>query len=232
MGLASRHRPLRVLALSLALGGSTLLGACLDSSVTFPVTRELSFSSADLPVLQDFSESDGAGGIRVPSISCSDVSTCPSHPSIIVECRNGLCDPAAATATIAMQEVDLTEVMDRFSVVDTIALRRVQYDVIENTVNTDLPAVNIYWGAVGLADVSGAMRLGTFPSIPAGGTRAGDVQLDMVGLAAMNDHLENVSNRFVLFLETTLDIDPGDPIPQGSFRANVQFEIRASGRVL
>ena len=213
-------------------GAATLLGGCLDSSVTFPVTREFSVSSSDFPVISGFEEEESPGVFIVPSIACSTAAECPTHPAIIVECQDSVCDPAPATAVIAMQEVDLTEVMDRFSVVETIALRGVEFDVIANSVNRDIPAVHIYWGAVGLTDVAGATHLGTFPAVPLGTTPFGEVELDAVGTAAMNDHLERVSNRFVIFLETTLDIEPGDRIPSGEFTANVQFEIRASGRVL
>jgi hypothetical protein len=219
--------PAACLALALLTSG------CLDTSVSFPVTRELAFSSSDLPVIESFQETDAQGVIVVPELACTNVMQCPSHPAINVECNaDGLCDPVATSATIAVQDVDLREVMDRFSVVDSIALRGVEYAVLTNTFNVDLPAVEVYWGPAGLASIDGAMRLGSFPALRFGETPMGRVELDSVGSAAMNDHLANVSNQFRLFLEATIDIDPGDRFPQGAFMANVQFEIRASGRAL
>ena len=153
-------------------------------------------------------------------------------PSINVECNAaGLCDPVATTATVHMQDVDLREVMDRFSVVNSIALRGIEYAVVTNTLNVDLPAVDVYWAPVGTASVDDAVRLGSFPEVRAGETPMARVPLDAVGTAALNDHLEGVSNQFRIFLEATIDLDPGDRFPQGAVTANVQFEIRASGRV-
>lgn len=214
-----------------AVGIALATTGCLDASVTFPVTRELEFSATDLPVIEDFQEVTPSG-IIIPSIECETASTCPMAPQINVECNeDGLCDPVATTATVHMQDVDLREVMDRFSVVDSIALRGVEYAVTTNTLNVDLPPVQVYWAPVGTATVDDAMRLGAFPEVRAGETPMARVELDAVGTAALNDHLEGVSNQFRLFLEATIDVDPGDRFPQGAVGANVQFELRASGRL-
>ncbi|MCA9535461.1 MAG: hypothetical protein KC593_17330 [Myxococcales bacterium] len=212
-------------ALALCVSG------CLDASVTFPVTRELEFSSTDLPLIDSFQEVT-TEGIVVPHLACTSASTCPMAPGINVECNTeGFCDPVATTATIAVQDVDLREVMDRFSVVNAIALRGVEYAVIGNSLNVDLPAVEVYWAPVGTASIEDALRLGSFPAVRAGETPMARVPLDATGTAALNDHLEGVSNQFRIFLEATIDIEPGDRFPQGAVMANVQFEIRASGRL-
>jgi len=214
-----------------AAGMALVSTGCLDASVAFPVTRELEFSAADLPVNPEFQEVTPSG-IIVPSLPCETAAECPMAPSINVECNAaGLCDPVATTATVHMQDVDLREVMDRFSVVNSIALRGIEYAVVTNTLNVDLPAVDVYWAPVGTASVDDAVRLGSFPEVRAGETPMARVPLDAVGTAALNDHLEGVSNQFRIFLEATIDLDPGDRFPQGAVTANVQFEIRASGRV-
>lgn len=214
-----------------AVGMALATTGCLDASVTFPVTRELEFSATDLPVIEDFQEVTPAG-IIIPSLVCGTAADCPMAPVVNVECNtDGLCDPVATTATVHMQDVDLREVMDRFSVVNSIALRGVEYAVTNNTLNVDLPAVQIYWAPVGTATVDDAVRLGAFPEVRAGETPMARVDLDAVGTAALNDHLEGVSNQFRLFLEATIDVDPGDRFPQGTVMANVQFELRASGRL-
>lgn len=225
MDLGMTHGGWLALALALTTSG------CLDASVTFPVTRELEFSATDLPLIESFQEVTPAG-IIVPSIACASAAECPMAPEINVECNtDGLCDPVATTATVHMQDVDLREVMERFSVVNSIALRGVEYAVVGNTLNVDLPAVEVYWAPVGTASVDDAVRLGSFPEVRAGETPMARVPLDAVGTAALNDHLEGVSNQFRIFLEATIDVDPGDRFPQGAVMANVQFEIRASGRL-
>lgn len=216
---------------ALLVGAALLTSGCLDASVTFPITRELEFSASDLPLIDDFQEVTPEG-IIVPSIACSNASTCPMAPGIIVECNpEGLCDPAATTATIAQQDIDLREVMERFSIVDSIALRGVEYAVIGNTLNVDLPAVEVYWAPVGTASIDGALHLGSFPAVRAGETPMARVPLDATGTAALNDHLEAISRQFRIFLEATVDVEPGDRFPQGAVMANVQFEVRASGRL-
>lgn len=215
----------------LALGLALVTSGCLDASVSFPVTRELEFAAADLPVIDDFQEVT-PDGIVIPELACESAATCPMSPAINVECNaDGFCDPVATRATIHVQDIDLREVMERFSVVDSIALRGVEYAVTANTMNVDLPAVEIYWAPVGTASVDDALRLGTFPEVRAGETPMARVELDAAGTAAMNDHLEGVSNQFRLFLEATIDVEPGDRFPQGMVGANVQFELRASGRL-
>ena len=215
------------LALAIALTTS----GCLDSSVTFPITRELEFSSSDLPLIESFQEVT-VDGIVIPSLVCGSAADCPMAADINVECNaDDLCDPVATTATVHMQDVDLREVMERLSVVDSIALRGVEYAVVTNTMNVDLPAVEVYWAPVGTASVDDAVRLGSFPEVRAGETPMARVPLDAVGTAALNDHLESVSRQFRIFLEATIDVDPGDRFPQGAVMANVQFEVRASGRL-
>jgi hypothetical protein len=207
------------------------MSGCLDASVSFPVTRELEFSSADLPLIDGFQEVTPSG-IMAPSLPCASASTCPMAPGINVECNaDGLCDPVPTTATLASQDIDLREVMERFSIVNAIALRGVEYAVVGNTLNVDLPAVEVYWAPVGTASIADALHLGSFPAVRAGETPMARVPLDATGTAALNDHLEVVSRQFRIFLEATIDVDPGDRVPQGAVMANVQFEIRASGRL-
>ncbi|MCA9578691.1 MAG: hypothetical protein R3B40_16890 [Polyangiales bacterium] len=221
----------RLFLSALWVGAALLTSGCLDASVTFPITRELEFSASNLPLIDDFQENT-ADGLIVPSVACSNASTCPMASGIIVECNTeGLCDPAATTATIAQQDIDLREVMERFSIVNAIALRGVEYAVVGNTLNVDLPAVEVYWAPIGTASVDSAMHLGSFPAVRAGETPMARVPLDATGTAALNDHLEAISHQFRIFLEATIDVEPGDRFPQGAVMANVQFEVRASGQL-
>jgi hypothetical protein len=212
-------------AMALAVAG------CVDASVTFSVAREVAFTASDFPLMAEFQEFTAQGTI-VRSVPCESTATCPMTAEINVECNtDGLCDPVATRGTAHIQDVDLTEVTERLSVVDSLALRRVEFAVLTNTLNVDLPAAEVYWAPVGTASVDDAVRFGSLPAIRAGETPMSEVSLDAAGTAALNDHLEGVAPQFRLFLETAIDIEPGAVFPQGAFTANVQFQVRATGRV-
>lgn len=215
---------------------SLLLIGCLDSSVTFPVSRTIEFSSSDFAIPASYTE-NAPSGLRVPSVSCTSTAQCPMAQGIDVVCDGGgECNPEPFAVTVAAQDIDLSEVTDtRFAVVDTMSLRRVEYAILTNSFNTDLPELEIWWGPPGVSDIDptmGVMPLATMPSVPAGTTPTGELSIDAAGNAALTDHLENISPEFRVFLRANVDIDPGDPVPQGMLSARVQLVVTASGRLL
>ncbi|MCC6875550.1 MAG: hypothetical protein IT378_14685 [Sandaracinaceae bacterium] len=229
---------MRLLGWAFALGlFGALLGACDGTvSVTFMTGRqdlELSTGALALPTeLRD--------GDRVASVSCGPSGVCPPSDLVTLSCEAGTCDPAPKTLAYPIAGVfDVDAVAPEL---DSIASRVVsydieelQYDVLLNTLTVGTGPVEIFWGpeaAVAIDESQGVVLLGTMPAIRASETSRGEVAIDPQGMLALSDHLVSRSRRFRLFARTVVDLDPGDPFPEGLVRMTVNGKITVVGSIV
>lgn len=225
--------------LFLFLVASSLLVASCDGtiSVTFatgPQEFEVSTTAFALPTeLRD--------GSTIASVPCGPTGMCPPSAEVTLECVADVCDPAPRTLSApvgSVLDVDvlLAETRDvGLRTVDSYAIERVTYDIQLNTMTVPLGEVIVFWGpeaATTIDPALGVRRLGTVPSIGAGQTGIGDLVIDGVGAGELSDYLVSRGTRVRFFAQTTVDLDPGDPFPDGSVRVAVNATIRAVGRLL
>jgi hypothetical protein len=58
------------------------------------------------------------------------------------------------------------------------------------------------------------------------------MQIDADGSASLSDHVVGGNRRVRFFARTSIDLDPGDPIPMGGATITVNLTVRAIGRIL
>ncbi|MEZ4338389.1 MAG: hypothetical protein R3B82_17345 [Sandaracinaceae bacterium] len=217
-----------------------LLAGCDGTiSVVFstgPQEFEVSTASLALPTeLRD----DTTGTIA--SVMCGPMGMCPPTAEVTLDCNAGFCDPAPRTISAPVGGVidvdsllaDAGEV--GLSVVDSYSVERVAYDISLNTLTVPTNAIEVYWGPEAATSIDpslGVHRFGTIPAIAAGETTSGDMVVDGEGVMALSDFLVRGNSRLRFFAQTMVDLDPGDPFPEGSVRMSVNVTIRAVGRLL
>lgn len=222
------------LALSF-LGSVALASGCNNTVVvqlmSGPQSFEVTTSSLDIPA-------ELQSGATIASIPCP-TGTCPSSDTLPLACVAGVCDPEPRTVSAPVGDVVDFDVLLReastiLRFVDGIEVTRVQYSASPNSLNVDVPDIEIFFGpdtAAGI-DAPGVFRLGVIPGLPAGTAREGDMVIDADGSAALSDHVLNVSRRVRFFARTQIDLDPGDPVPSGGASITVNLTVRAFGRII
>lgn len=229
-------RWLRFLGTPLAL---LALAACDGTiSVTFvtgPQMFAVSTSQLSLPAELN----DGSG--HIASVPCGPMGMCPPSDSVTLTCQSNACDPAPTTISGPVGDVidvqtllaDSREVGVRR--IESYSVDEVEYEVTLNTLTFDVGAVEIYWGpeaATAIDPALGVHHFGTVPAVSAGNTPRAELQIDADGAAALSDYLVNTASRVRFFAQTTVDLAPGDPYPQGSLQVTVNVTMTAVGRVI
>lgn len=217
----------------LALAGCD--GTISVTFVTGPQMFEVSTSSIALPAELD----DGSG--HIASVACGPMGMCPPNDAVTLTCESNVCDPAPVTlagpvgGVIDVQELlaDTREVGIRR--IESYSIDEVEYDVTLNTLSFDTEVVEIYWGpeaATTIDPALGVHHFGTVPAVAAGATPAGELEIDAEGSTALSDYLVDTAQRVRFFAQTTVDLEPGDPYPQGSLDVTVNVTMTAVGRVI
>lgn len=215
------------------------LVACNNAIVVELQTGEQSFdvaaSSLGLPPgLRDSS----SGSARIASVDCSGTGICPTTAEVPVDCNAGVCDPAPISVSVPVGDVvDFDQLLQSAStllrLVDGIEIESVAYNVSPNSLTMPLPAVTVLWGAESATASSPSLRpIGTIPSIPANTTMMGMMEIDANGSADLGDYIVHTSRRVRIFARTSVDLNPGDPFPDGMAHFVVNVRVRAIGRIV
>ena len=217
--------------LVLVVLGASLAGCQVPVTLDFPV-GPLSYevSTEDLqvpPVLRD-----GAVLVSVPCTDQCDLSV--EGSALEMSCVDQVCNPEPFCYALDLPPVDLGDWEDLSKLGDHVTqaeLRRVVYLVEENTLNVDLPSIRVLWGPETAAaiDEPSVQSLGTIPAIPSSDTRSGEVPLDPAGSAALGRYFVDTSTTFRLFADTSIDLEPGQPLPQGTLRFTTSLEVHLEG---
>lgn len=226
---------------TLASFAALALSACSNNAIIVELRTDgqmfdVAASSLGIPAsLRDTS----AGAPRIVSLDCS-MSMCPSTMSLPIVCNaDNLCDPAPITISIPVGGVvDFDALLQSagtlLRLVDAIEIESVTYDVSPNSLTLALPPVTVLWGAASATETSSTlMPIGTIPSIPAMMTvTAGMMPLDSAGSAALGDYIVHRSRQVRFFARTSVDLNPGDPFPDGMAHIVVSVRVRAIGRII
>jgi hypothetical protein len=216
------------------------LAACNNSIVVELSTGSQMFdvaaSSLGLPTsLRDTS----SGTALVASIDCS-MGMCPSTMSVPIDCNaDHLCDPAPISVSIPVGGViDFDMLLQSagtlLRLVDAIEIESVTYEIANpNTLTMALPATTVLWGPESATETSSSLQpMGTIPMIPAMAHPTGMMSIDQNGSAALGDYILHTPGRRVrFFARTSVDLNPGDPFPDGMANITVNVRVRAIGRI-
>ncbi len=222
-----------------ALVGLASMGCDGTISVTFFTgVQELELTSAAFALPSELD--DGAG--RIASVPCGPSGMCPPSDTVAITCEADACDPAPITLNgqvggvidVQMLLADTREIGVRS--IESYTVEELRYEVRFNTLGLDVGPVELFWGpeaATAIDSALGVRRFGTVPVVRAGETPGGSVELDPEGAEALGEYLANTGSRVRFFARTVVDLDPGDPFPDGgSLRVGVNATITAVGRVI
>jgi hypothetical protein len=179
----------------------------------------------------------------LPSIDCADDATCCSMATLVIpgiDCSPIVCDAAtntcALTATIETppQKVNLKAQapelsgFSKQSVID-ITVSKISYEITNNTLNVDLPVVELFVAADGATSTGDATakRFGTTKVIPAMDTTPGTVTMDAAGQKAIEGFAHNFGTPFVFLGRTTLLVPGGKPLPSGAIALTITGQLSA-----
>jgi hypothetical protein len=216
------------------------LAACNNAIVVELQTGEQSFdlsaSSLDLPMeLRDMSDPTRIGMAPCPT------GICPSTMEVPVECNASMvCDPSAISLSVPVGDVvDFDQLLQSagtlLRLVDAIEIESVTYAVSGNSLTLTLPDVQVLWGPASATETSSNLEpIGTIPSIPAPPPSevSGMMQIDENGSADLSDYIVHTSRQVRFFARTSVDLNPGDPFPDGMAHITVNIRVRAIGRIV
>lgn len=183
------------------------------------------------PELRD----DGTDPPSVQSIPCEpDQAVCPSTDDVTTSCIEGVCTPDPVVVSMPLGDVlDLETLRAQNDLVDVQAfeITGVTYAVASNTLTTDLPDFTVLWASEGAT--SGETPVATGPAVTAGERPSGEMALDEPGRDALSEFLLTSSPpRARFFVESVLDLQPGDPWPEGRLEVEAIVHVRMEGGLL
>ena len=177
-----------------------------------------------------------------PRIDCtSQPGVCPT--GIATACGNealcfGSCDGTYCRATVLValfQTVNLYDERPELKTIDeqplvSVTVERVAYDVIENTLNVDLPELTVYVGPASAMTPGDplARPIGTVPPILAG-TLPTDAEVNMTpeGREDLREYMKDYMSEFNIIVGAEVEMEADDPMPSGRLTAAVYGNARA-----
>jgi hypothetical protein len=169
-----------------------------------------------------------AMGVCADEGMAGDVSTqCFGHCNAQLECEATVLIQLFAEVDLAAERPELAEIDDQ-PIVD-VSIGAVWFDVLENTMNVDSPAMTVYVAPDTVRSTGSpqALAVGTFPSVPTGTTiDDGMLELHAEGNARLRSVLESYKTPFNVLVGASVEVVPGDPVPRGRLRA--EFNVRAT----
>ena len=179
----------------------------------------------------------------VPPIQCTTDEGCCS-PLIMaagINCSLLTCDlPTQSCALVATvetppQPIDIKSEAPELgsfnnqSLLD-ITISKITYDVTGNTLNVDLPEVELFVApATAMSIADGATRFGTVPVIASGTNPTdGNVTLDKAGQDAFVGFAHHFGTPFAFMARTKVTVIPGrTPVPMGGLSLTVKGRLSA-----
>jgi hypothetical protein len=168
----------------------------------------------------------------------------PADNSIAIPCTTNeqcvvspfVCDNSVCTAVVPVtQSTEMNlgqEAPELGSVTGTvdISIDRIGFAVTTNTLNVDLPPVLLYMAPSGVTDPADprAMLFGTVPSVPAGQTTNGQVQLSSNSDAVFKTFTHDLSMPFSFIASTTVKVASGAGVPSGRVVFSINGRLSAS----
>ena len=230
-------KPLSLKATTSAIAVLGLVGCGLISTditkVTFDLpTQTYTFDTAQWnipPALQ---------GAAFPSIQCANDNDCCTLGSAagldctmpMLSCMSGSC--AASLPESQPTLVNLSKQvpsLSSYTSLVSISISSIKYAVRSNTLNVAVPPLSIYLAPDTVTDPSDsqAQLFGTVPSIAAGSTPTGNVQLVSNAASVFQTFTSDLTKQFHIITATTVVIGAGTPVPTGAITIDVTGAVSA-----
>ncbi len=201
-------RPTRAATLACALTALALTAGCsqVDGFVNdnknlldVPITTEYEFTTSF-----DIGASMGAAaGLPAPADISQEIAPAPSDVDLITEV------PALKDAKGRVKSFEITII----SVTPTT-----------NTVTSDLPAFDLFIGAMGAKDTKGSAKIATIPSIKAGSTAEVTAALDAAGQKTAQQWLTQLA--FSQGMAATMTVKKGEKVPSGKADLKIKMGLK------
>lgn len=235
--------PRRLASVLVALAGAPLAfvtGCGLINSDLASVSFDLPPKSYTFDTGQtDWNGSASGAFAVVPAIACgTDGDCCPDQIRAAgIACANMVCDGATATCAFAVNvesphqtinlksEANLPSSLANQSVLD-ITVSKLSYDVGQNSLNVDLPPVDLYL-AQSDTDPS-PTRFATVPAIVHGTTVTnGNIPIEPAANTAFDNIGMHLGTPFVFLARTRVLVPGGTPAPTGAVTLTIKGQLSA-----
>jgi len=216
------------------------------------ISSDLATVSFDLPPKTytfDSGQGDWKGGMSsafamVPTIGCSADADCcsPQISAAGIDCTSTLvCDAPTASCAFAVdvqsppQMIDLKNEgglpssLSSQSVLD-ISVTKLTYDVSQNSLNIDLPPIDLFLGPQGTTKVTdpGVTQFATVPAIPHGTILTnGNIPLEPAANGVFANIGMHLGTPFVFLAKTRVVVPGGTAAPAGALTLTVKGRLSA-----
>jgi len=215
------------------------------------ISSDLATISFDLPPKTYTFDSSQAGWnapmsgafAMVPAVACAADADCcsPLLMAAGVDCGMLVCDGATATCAFAVtvesppqmidlkNEAQLPSSLANQSVLD-ITVNKLSYDVGQNSLNVDLPPVDLFLGPQGATKPSdpGVVKFATVPSILHGATPTNaNIPLEPAANSVFENIGMHLGTPFVFLAQTRVVIPGGTPPPSGALTLTIKGQLSA-----
>jgi hypothetical protein len=226
-------------------GGMALViaGGCgLVSSDVTKVSFDLPARSYRFDTAQaGWKTSSATSFATVPGIDCAvDADCCPTPVMALgIDCSALICDGTPGTCAFAVtveappQQIDLKQSvpssLSSQSVID-ITVSQITFDVTENSMNVDLPPVQLFIAndTATSTDDPSAVLFGTVPSIAKGTTSTGGkVTLEDGAANAFVNIGHHLGTPFTFLARSRVVVRQGTPIPMGALGLTIKGRLSA-----
>jgi len=216
------------------------------------ISSDLATVSFDLPPKSytfDTGQGDWQGTMSsafamVPTINCSADSDCcaPQIAAAGIDCTTMLvCDGPTASCAFAVDvqsppqmidlrnEGQLPSSLSNQSVLE-ITVTKLSYDVNPNSLNIDLPPIDLFLGPQGTTKVTdaGVTKFATLPWIPHGTTVTnGNIPIQPAANTVFENIGMHLGTPFVFLAKTRVVVPGGAPAPMGALTMTVKGRLSA-----
>jgi hypothetical protein len=176
-------------------------------------------------------------GMSFPSIPCPpDCCTTASAVGLSctttpLTCMSGSCSAELpeSQATPINLSTDVKPSLSQYTSLVSISISSIKYTVRSNSLNIDVPPLSIYLAPSGVSDPtdSRAQLFGTVPSIAAGTTPTGNVQLVSNAASVFQMFTGNLATPFEIITAATVVVGAGTPVPSGAITIDVTGALSA-----
>ncbi len=233
-------KPLSLKATTSMLATLGLVGCGLISTDITKVTFDLPTETYTFDTAQ-WNIPPALDGLAFPTIACTTDDDCCNNPLASaagldctmtkLACTSGSCAASLpeSQATMINLSTDVMPSLSSYTSLVSISISSIKYTVRSNTLNVAVPPLSIYLAPNGVTDPtdSRAQLFGTVPTIPAGSTPNGNVQLVSNAAAVFQMFTSNLATPFEIITAATVVIGAGTPVPTGAITIAVTGALSA-----
>jgi hypothetical protein len=197
----------------------------------------------DIALNKNFTIDTGTYQVDQQSASTLLATSCTGMPTACMTAAQNVC-PMDCTGTCAAsgtceldldvslyQMVDLLNDQSQLKAFDDrpiikVEIDKVTFTVATNTLNVATPAMDVYVAPMSIMDPKDSMakKIGTIPSVPAGGTPTdAEVQFTATGKQDLITTMGMFKTPFNILVGTTLVVTNGTPVPMGKLDGTVRI---------